>query len=285
MKLSVMTLPLLPMPDIPGLKQESKPKKPVSLVDIYGQIKAAGVNDLDISSIDFQFGGEVVVLSALEEADLQCACYLAFIEAPRPSPEGQAQAVSEGKRAVDQTLRLGADVMMFVPAGYQEAVAVMSRQELADSFAEVLRPVTAYAAERGVTVAIEDAPHREFPMCAEAELRYLLETVPGLKLVYDSGNMLWAGEDPVEYYDHLAEYVAHAHLKEVGRAPDGTLTECCPGNGSVDFQRIFRHMRRHGFEGFMAIELPPDFSAEESIGERVHQAVNYLTPLLERSIP
>lgn len=135
--------------------------------------------------------------------------------------------------------------------------------------------------EKGVTVVIEDAPQREFPMCSEAELRYLLEAVPGLKLVYDSGNMLHAGEDPVEYYDHLAQYVAHGHLKEMGKAPDGTLMEWRHGEGIVDFNTLFAHMRQNDFGGYLAIELPPAFQAKESIEEQVRHAMNYLTPLLK----
>lgn len=275
-KLSVMTLPLLPAPEIPGLVRTRAPETVPSLEDIYCQIRDAGGKYLDISSMDFQYGGEEAVVRAMEASGLPCACYLAFIPAPGITPADNAQAVE----AVEQALRLGARVMMFVPSDNQEAVASMSRQAVADAFAAVLRPVTAYAAERDVTVVIEDAPHREFPMCSEAELRYLLEAVPGLKLVYDSGNMLFAGEEPIAYYDHLADYTAHAHVKEVCRRPDGSLAECRHGEGIVDFKTLFAHMRSHGFDGYMAIELAPDFTGEAPpIRERVRQAIEYLTPL------
>lgn len=280
MKLSVMTLPLLPMPDIPGLSRgKSQGPKP-TLTEIYAQVKAAGADAVDVSTIDFQFGGEEGVLRALKENDLKCSCYLAFISAPKATEEGNRRAVEQGKAAVDQTLRLGTRIMMFVPADYQDAVDSLSREAVAATFAEVLRPVVRYAEEKGVTVVIEDAPHRNFPMCSEAELKYLLEAVPGLKLVYDSGNMLHAGEDPVVYYDHLAEYTAHAHGKEVGRGPDGTLMECPHGEGMVDFKTLFSHMRENDFNGYIAIELAPDFSGGKGIRERVQDAINYLTPLI-----
>lgn len=280
MKLTVMTLPLLPMPNIPGLPQEKKAEPTLSLLDIYTAVKEAGAEAVDIASIDFQFGGEAAVLEALERTGLKCSCYLAFIGAPMPTEQGNREAVAQGKAAVDQTLRLGSKVMMFVPAGNQEAVAVMSRQELAEGFAAVLRPVVEYAAENGVTVVIEDAPHREFPMCSEAELRYLLEAVPGLKLVYDSGNMLHADEDPVEYYDHLAQYAAHAHLKDIGRSEDGKLMECRHGDGSVNFPVLFDHMKGNGFDGYMAIELAPEFGSQSSVKERVQYAVEYFKAIL-----
>lgn len=58
MKLSVMTLPLLPMPDIPGLKREKAQGPKPTLSEIYAQVKAAGADAVDVSTIDFQFGGE-----------------------------------------------------------------------------------------------------------------------------------------------------------------------------------------------------------------------------------
>ena len=280
MKLSVMTLPLLPMPEIPGLDQARQTRERPSLRSIYGQIQAAGITDLDISSMDFQYGGEAAVLEALNGLGMRCSCYLAFISAPTPTAAENQRAVEQGKEAVEQALRLGTRVMMFVPAGNQAAVEVFSRQQLADEFAAVLRPVAEYAAEKGVTVVIEDAPHREFPMCSEAELRYLLESVPGLKQVYDSGNMLFAGEDPVEYYDHLRTYMAHGHLKDIARQEDGALTECRHGEGIVDFPALLAHLKRDGYDGYLAIELAPNFETEESITERVKHAVGYFKALL-----
>lgn len=274
MKLSIMTLPLLPMPEIPGLERQQNVGPKPTLKEIYRQIKEAGAEALDISSIDFQFGGEAAVQEALQETGLSCSCYLAFIAAPQVTPDGQLNAVQQGIAAVDQTLRLGAKVMMFVPAGNQEVISLLSRQAVADAFAEVLRPVVAYAKEKGVTVVIEDAPHREFPMCSQAELRYLLDAVPGLMLVYDSGNMLHAGEDPVEFYEGLKSRIAHAHLKETGRNPDGALVDCDYGAGIVDFTALLSRMEKLDIYG--AIELPPDFTTERTIKERVEIAIHFI---------
>lgn len=275
MTFSVMTLPLLPMPNIPGLERAEGTPKAGTLTKLYREIQAAGGEALDISSIDMQFGGEDAVQQALLDTGLRCSCYLAFIEAPCPTEDGQNRAIQQGKAAVDTALRLGTQIMMFVPAGNQAAVEVMTRQQLADQFIAVLGPVTAYARERGVTVVIEDAPHLDFPMCSEVELRYLLEGVPGLKLVYDSGNMCYAGEDPLDYYDHLREYVAHGHAKDV-MFQDGAWRETVHGSGTVNFRELFRHMEQDGFEGVIAVELSPDFSGKQTTMDRVKAALDYL---------
>lgn len=280
MKLSVMTLPLLPAPSIPGLEQTSKPESTPSLSQLYGEIKAAGVKYLDITSLDFQFGGEAAVLAALREHDLTCSCFLAFIEAPGVTPEENLRAIQAGRAAVDQTIQLGAQVMMFVPAGNDAAIRSMDRNALAWAFAQVLRPVVEYATAKGITVVIEDAPHLNFPMCSEAELRYLLKAVPRLKLVYDSGNMMAVGEDPVAYYDHLASYAVHAHAKDATIAPSGRLLECTHGEGDVDFPTLLSHMKKNHFSGYIAIELSPDFTTKQSLTQRVQKALSYFQPIL-----
>ena len=91
MKLSVMTLPLLPMPDNPGLRQENKPKESTSLLDIYRQIRAAGGQYLDVCSMDFQFGGEAAVLEAMAENGLTCSCYLASSKRQNPPKRGRSR--------------------------------------------------------------------------------------------------------------------------------------------------------------------------------------------------
>ena len=274
MKFSVMTLPLLPMPAVPGMDRAAPVPQSCSLTELYGQIRAAGADALDISSMDLQYGGERAVLEALQENALICSCYLAFISAPAPDRAGQQKAAELGMQAVEQTRRLGSNMMMFVPAGYSAAAAVLRRAAMADALAEVLRPVVRYAAERDVTVVIEDAPHQDFPMCTEAELQALLEQTPGLKLVYDSGNMCFAGEDPVSYYDHLAGYVAHAHAKDVIRLENGQTVECPHGKGMVDFRTIFAHMRRRHFDGYTAVELSP--GSGEPVTDRVRNALDLL---------
>lgn len=285
MTLSVMTLPLLPMPDIPGLVRENTSLEKPSLLEIYGQIKKAGINYLDISSMDFQYGGDTAVLDAMKQTGTRCSCYLAFISAPMPTYSGNAAAVEQGKAAVDQALRLGTQVMMFVPAGYGDAVASMSRQQLADTFISVLKPVVEYAGEKGVTVVIEDAPHREFPMCSQEELSYLLQNVPGLRLVYDSGNMIFAGEEPLPYYDHFRDVTAHGHLKDIAKGADGQLMECPHGSGMVDFRKLLGRMQENHFQGTLAIELSPDFEGKTTVAERVSRAAVYFTQLMEGATP
>ena len=271
MKFSVMSLPLLPM-------TASTSEEPAeTLKRIYKEIKAVGIRAVDISTIDLQFGGEAAVLEALATNELTCSCYLAFISAPGVDQEGQEAAIRQGKESVDKTLRLGSGLMMFVPFQYQAAAKKYDRGQMAQRFVDVLQPVVEYAKERGVTVGIEDAPHLDFPMCTAGELRFLLEAVPGLKLIYDTGNMCFCGEDPLSFYEGLFRYAVHGHAKDICKDSDGKPMECPHGQGIVDFQGIFQQMERDGFDGYMAVELAPDFSSEQAVFQRMRSAFEALT--------
>ena len=108
------------------------------------------------------------------------------------------------------------------------------------------------------------------------------EKVPGLRHVFDTGNMIAQGDDPVEFYNQLAPYLSHAHLKDM-RFSDGTPTpgygvgDFCAngrymvgvlhGEGMVDFAALLPRIKKSGFDGYMAVEYVPqkvdsDFAAE-----------------------
>lgn len=97
----------------------------------------------------------------------------------------------------------------------------------------------------------------------------MLEQVPGLRLVYDTANMLPCGEDPLEYYRALSQYVVHTHAKDVAlsayqdtgmekyaeRVLDGRAMTCCvSGRGVVPLRQICDEMEKQGYTGAYALE-------------------------------
>lgn len=238
----------------PGMKQE----------DLYQNAKNNGITHIDPSTFDERMSGGKT-MEMLQQNGLKCGSYLGFVHAPRMDGAGVAEAVEEGKRCVDRTVELGSTLLMYVPGSYQADIAGHGRQEIADALAACLRPVVAYAAEKGVTVMLEDSPDPDLPMTRMAELKYLMEQVPGAKIVYDSGNTIVWGEDPVEWYEALKEYVVHIHLKDVQYMPDDAprtdrcgdgrrFTNALHGHGVVDLKAVMKAIKASGYDGLMTIE-------------------------------
>jgi sugar phosphate isomerase/epimerase len=93
----------------------------------------------------------------------------------------------------------------------------------------------------------------------------LLDNVPGLKLVYDTGNPIFTVDrtrpEPMpcqsswEFYSHVREHVAYVHIK------DGTFDQATgktiyswPGEGHGDVVRICEDLLRRGYDGGISIE-------------------------------
>jgi sugar phosphate isomerase/epimerase len=95
----------------------------------------------------------------------------------------------------------------------------------------------------------------------------LLDEVPGLRLVFDTGNPVFAKDrskaapypwqDSLEFFHKVKHAVAHVHVKdavmhssEEGAKPDYTF----PGEGQGHVREILSELKQSGYDGFIAVE-------------------------------
>jgi inosose dehydratase len=108
---------------------------------------------------------------------------------------------------------------------------------------------------------------------AEEIDRLMESTQPGLlDLLYDTGHLVFSGEDYIAVLKKWGKRVRHVHLKDV-RAPilervkkeklsfldavkAGSFT--VPGDGSVDFVPVFKELASLGYEGWWVVEAEQD---------------------------
>ena len=99
---------------------------------------------------------------------------------------------------------------------------------------------------------------------AEHTLR-LLDEVPGLNLVFDTGNPVfqrdrskpepYPWQDSLEFYHKVKHAIAHVHIKDaVMRGSDGEPEYTFAGEGSAHVGAILEDLMRSGYEGMIAIE-------------------------------
>ncbi|OPZ17201.1 MAG: Xylose isomerase-like TIM barrel [candidate division BRC1 bacterium ADurb.BinA364] len=100
----------------------------------------------------------------------------------------------------------------------------------------------------------------------------MLEAVPGLKLVFDTGNPQftddWSKRPPYpkqsawEFYSHVKEHIAYVHIKDgrfVKENPDPSgvfpISDWTwPGEGEGDVRRILKDLLDSGYDGGISIE-------------------------------
>lgn len=256
MKPSVMTLSMLP----PHLSVRP------DIRETYRQVRSAGVDYVDVSTADLMFADLGEIKDALAATGLRVSSFIRFIQSPRLDRDPRL-ARSEACEGVDIARELGADIFMYAPAGYAATVAVHTASEVADRLAADLRPVVGYGNAMGIKVAVEDAPEPRLPICRSKDMRSLLDAVPGLSLVYDTANMVFGGDDPIQFLELTRDRVVGVHLKDIGPATDGAvwvdvdlngrrLSPTKHGAGLLDLPGIITALRVGGYDKFVCLELP-----------------------------
>jgi len=93
----------------------------------------------------------------------------------------------------------------------------------------------------------------------------MLENVPGLKLVYDTGNPIstddkskpkpYPKESSWEFYSHVKEHIVYIHIKD-GHFDTAKNDLVCtwPGEGNGDVRRILADLLASGYDGGISIE-------------------------------
>lgn len=274
-KLSLMTLNMFaPMlfqyqvtKDMEGLKETYE-----EMMELVGE---TGYEAVDVSGLELSVFGEEYVKTVLHTYGLKVSSYIYFDQFGSMEESGVKPRIDRAREAVDTAVRLGTKVLMLVPAkgspmepGVQENLADYTPEAIRAQLVRHWIPAAAYATERGIAPVVEDTPELGFHFCRIREVKEVLDAVPGLKLVYDSGNMLLVGEDPVAYYEAFADRTAHIHLKDMRMAgakemadvaADGSKMTCAPtGTGLVDLAALMGRIREHGYEGYLTVEFTVD---------------------------
>jgi Xylose isomerase-like TIM barrel len=133
------------------------------------------------------------------------------------------------------------------------------------------RTVEAYRAAPGARLE----PYRDSCVGSNEKVLALLDEVPGLRLLVDTGHVASWGGDPVE----LLPYADHVQLRQ-GR--EGVV-QARPEDGTVDFGAVFATLTALGYGGLLSVEyfdLPwPGFELDDPRGHAVELA-EYVRPLL-----
>ena len=90
----------------------------------------------------------------------------------------------------------------------------------------------------------------------------MLDAVPGLKLIFDTGNPVSTidrdnpgqRQSAWDFYDHVRDHVVYVHIKDGVVGPDGKTTWCWCGEGQGDVRRIVADLLAHGYDGGFSME-------------------------------
>ena len=255
---------------------------------MFDKAKSAGFSAYDASENDLRFASHREVCRLCEDAGLEIADYIHWMHVTTPDNAKFREAVDGAKAAVHTALEHGTNRLMIVENIFHEDLAAMSRADAMNKLVDAFSEIVEYATGYGVTVMFEDFPSPALPLCTSDECGELLRRAAGLKLVFDTANMLALGDDPVEFYSKLRQYVAHVHLKDVvyTTSPDPSLTggrkkmisRTLHGHGIVDFTTLFKLLRADNYDGFATVEYSPTEVGQDHF-KLLSQSISYFERL------
>ena len=164
---------------------------------------------------------------------------------------------SEEERALDDAAALGARVVRLgvspVLCGDRDAFGAARWAEQVARIRAALPPLARLAAERGLTIGIEN--HQDF---TSAELMAFCEEAgDSVGVTLDTGNAFPVAESPLDFARTVAPRVRHVHLKDyrVQFTAEGyRLVRCAIGDGAVPVGEILALLLADGRELTASLE-------------------------------
>jgi len=239
-----------------------------SLEGQFQATKALGWSNIEARSIDgvniHDMPGDKFnqVADAFDEAGIHVNCFGSTIcNWAKKITDDFDITLQEVNRAIPRMQRLGTKLIRIM------SYARMDDREPHDQLQEErfrrLREVTKRFLDAGIQPVHENCMNyggMGWPFTLE-----LLENVPGLKLVFDTGNCVgnddkskpkpYPKQSSWEFYDHVKEAVAYIHIKDGHFDHDRQALVCTwPGDGDGDVERILADAFSRGYDGGISIE-------------------------------
>ena len=226
-----------------------------SIPEILGLIKDGGISGVEMDL--YNFSDSIDHLALIRSAGFSPVCVNAHYSMETDFDETQAQA------HIDAAISCGAKIILVVPGYLSEAEGeslgrvIHSKDETyafldacptAVKIAESLRKITQMAAEKGITVTVEDFDNTASPLSGLYSLMWYLDKVPDLKCTFDTGNFITYNDDPFDAWNQLKDRVVHIHCKDRSDKPIAV------GDGILPLTELLLMITDSGYDGALAIE-------------------------------
>lgn len=171
-----------------------------------------------------------------------------------------ADTLAEIDRAIPRMQRLGTRIVRVMSYAQEP----WGCEQYAQERFRRLRAITARFADAGITAAHENCMN--YGGFSSGHTLRLIEEVPGLKLIFDTGNPVFQRDrskpdpqpwqDAWQFYQDVIDHIIHIHIKDC-RNPkaDGEEPEYVfPGEGQAYVPAIIDDLKSRDYRGFIAIE-------------------------------
>ncbi len=217
------------------------------------KIDGTNLHDLSDEAFDRVYG-------ALQEAGVGVNCLGSTIANwGRHIDEPMVADLEQTQRAIERAKRLGTRMVRIM--SYALLPDRSPEDQCVEERVKRLRRLTAMFLDEGIQPLHENCGN--YGGMGWSYTLLLLDEVPGLKLVFDTGNPIFTpdrtkpepfpNQSAWEFYEHVRDAVRYIHIKDARRT-GGRREYCWPGDGDGDVRRICADLVASGYDGGISIE-------------------------------
>lgn len=205
----------------------------------------------------------------LQDAGLSPYALVSTVDIASASKKIADTSISVVKGYIDQMEKLGMSLLMLAPSlpyvqNEDELTAVRERE--ISAFSEIIE----YTKNSRIKIAIENQSSPFRPDSKTKDIRYILDCIPTLGFVLDSGNFFCVGEDVLSAFDKFRDRMIHSHFKDWKSSPaghyqigNGRFDGTALGKGILPLTELIDKFRISGYDGKVVLEVnSPDISLE-----------------------
>ena len=163
-----------------------------------------------------------------------------------PMIEERTATIAHYKEVVDLAHDLGATKVIYI-AGWR--VFGTSFQQAWDWTLAALKDIGRYAADKGVTICIENTAADSNLIDTVGQALLLRDEVGlnNVQLMFDTYHALYRNEVSSDQVYEIGEHLAHVHFADTNRLP--------PGEGVVDWVGVLQALKDINFTGYCTMEI------------------------------
>jgi sugar phosphate isomerase/epimerase len=213
----------------------------------------------DISDEAFE-----IVASRLEETGIRINCFGSAIAnwgKYIDQLESEDGSMAEVERAIPRMKRLGSPLVRLM--SYAVIKTNGPEEQMFEERVRRLNKIVPMFVDAGLTPVHENCMN--YGGMGEKYTLELLAAVPGLKLVFDTGNPVFTDDrsyakpypkqDPWKFYQAVKEHIAYLHIKDgVWDYGEEKVKYTWPGEGSGDVRAIVKDLLDSGYQGGISME-------------------------------
>lgn len=176
--------------------------------------------------------------------------FYAFVFDPE-NKNAVEDAKEETLRRLELAQNLGSRIYLAVPRVIVEHKNEEARCECRKMVAEYMTFVSEQAGNFGLVPTFENISALTMPYSRIDDIEYMLENVPGIKYVFDTGNFWFGGTDVLEALDKFNGKFVHVHAKDT--CP-GKSCDIAIGTGVLPLEEVFNKIIAKGYDGTVSLE-------------------------------